>query len=181
LTAFAKRGEREIHKGYVISLASATFVAPDGEVFERDVVHHPGAVSVVPVHDDGTVTLVRQYRAPLGIELLELPAGKRDVDGEDVAVTAARELAEEVGLVAGRLELLVEFFNSPGFSDEHSFVFLARDLTECPMERDGVEEHAMEIERIRLDDVFGLIASREITDAKTIIGLVLARERLADA
>jgi ADP-ribose pyrophosphatase len=81
--------------------------------------------------------------------------------------------------VAGHLELLVEFYNSPGFSDEHSFIFLARDLTECAMQRDGVEEEAMEIERVRLDDVVSLIEAGAIADAKTIIGLVLARERLA--
>ena len=179
MSSFAKRGEREIYKGHVISLSSATFSAPDGEEFERDIVHHPGAVSVVPVHDDGMVTLVRQYRAPLDALLLEVPAGKRDVHGEDPAVTASRELAEEVGLVAGRLELLVEFYNSPGFSDEHSFIFLARDLTECAMQRDGVEEEAMVIERVRLDDVVSLIEAGAIADAKTIIGLVLARERLA--
>ncbi|MEY2464976.1 MAG: ADP-ribose pyrophosphatase [Acidimicrobiaceae bacterium] len=178
MTSFAKRGEREIYKGYVISVASGTFVGPDGEEFERDIVHHPGAVSIVPAHEDGTVTLVRQYRAPLDAELLEVPAGKRDVAGEDVAITAARELAEEVGLVAGRLELLVEFYNSPGFSDEHSFVFLARDLTACAMERDGVEEMAMQIERVALADAPSLIAAGEIKDAKTIIGLLLARERL---
>ena len=181
MSAFAKKGEREIYQGHVISVASGTFVAPDGSAFDRDLVHHPGAVSVVPLHADGTVTLVRQYRAAIDAELLEIPAGKRDVDGEDVAVTATRELAEEVGLVAGRLELLAEFYNSPGFCDEHSFVFLARDLSECAMQREGVEEDAMVIEHVRLEDVPSLIASREIADAKTIIGLMLARERLARA
>src|SRR5205085_10027684 len=121
----------------------ATFVAPDGTEFARDLVHHPGAVSIVPVHDDGTVTLVRQFRAPLESDLLEIPAGKRDVEGEDIAVTASRELAEEVGFQAGSMELLAEFYNSPGFSDEHAFVFLARDLTPCAMVRDGVVEDAM--------------------------------------
>ena len=179
MTAFAKQGERAIYEGYVISVASGTFVAPDGTEFERDLVHHPGAVSVVPLHDDGTVTLVRQYRAPIDADLLEIPAGKRDVHGEDAAVTASRELAEEVGLVPGSLELLAEFYNSPGFSDEHSFVFLARDLTECAMERDGVEEDAMVIEHVHIDDVPSLIASGAITDAKTIIGLLATRERLA--
>jgi len=181
VTAFAKRGERQIYNGHVISVGVGTFVAPDGTEFERDLVHHPGAVSIVPVHDDGTVTLVRQYRAPLESDLLEIPAGKRDVEGEDVALTASRELAEEVGFEAGSLELLAEFYNSPGFCDEHAFVFLARDLTPCAMVRDGVEEDAMVIEEVALDDVPSLIASGAIKDAKTIIGLVLARERVRSA
>ncbi len=100
--------------------------------FERDVVHHPGAVSVVPIIDGGAsghqVILVRQYRAAIDAELLEIVAGKRDVAGEPPEVTARRELAEEVGMVAGRMELLAEFYNSPGFCDEHSCVFLGLDL-----------------------------------------------------
>jgi ADP-ribose pyrophosphatase len=140
-------------------------------------VHHPGAVAVVAVDGDEAV-LVRQYRVPLGDVLLEIPAGKRDVHGEDVEVTARRELEEEVGLRAGSLELLARFHNSPGFCDELIHVFLAAELTPVPMRRDGAEEQTMTIERVRLDDVPLLIAAGELRDAKTIIGLTLARERL---
>ena len=88
MAGFGKVDEREIHRGYVISTAVGTFVAPDGTQFERDLVHHPGAVSVVPLLEGGTVILVRQYRAPIDDYLLEIPAGKRDVAHEEPIVTA---------------------------------------------------------------------------------------------
>ena len=179
MPAFRPVGERLIHQGHVISLVVGTFEGPDGDTFEREIVRHPGAVSVVPVHGDGTVTLVRQYRAALDEDLLEIPAGKRDVSDEPPERTAHRELEEEVGLRAGRLELLAEFINSAGFSDERSLVYLGRDLTTCDVDLQGVEEQHMTIEVVHLDDVPGLIADRRLTDAKTIIGLTLARERLA--
>jgi 8-oxo-dGDP phosphatase len=175
--AFQARGEREIWTGAVISLAVASFEDPDGGTFEREIVHHPGAVSVVPVDGD-EVVLVRQFRAAPGRDLLEIPAGKRDVEGEDLEVTAQRELAEEIGFTAGRLDKLAEFYNSAGFCDELSHVYLGTDLQ--PAERDvqGIEESHMTIERVRLDDVPALIEARELVDAKTIVGLTLARERL---
>jgi ADP-ribose pyrophosphatase len=176
---FAHVGDRILHRGVVISLVEATFTAPDGSSFTREVVRHPGAVSVVPLHEDGTVTLVRQYRAALDRQLLEIPAGKRDVTDEPPEVTAVRELAEEVGLGAGRLEPLAEFVNSAGFSDEYSYVFLATGLTEVDDDRQGLEEHHMVIERVALDAVPQMIARHEIVDAKTLIGLTLARARLA--
>lgn len=175
---FRAEGERTLYEGHTISLAVGSFRSPTGERFEREVVHHPGAVSVVPLLPDGRVVLVRQYRAPVDRELLELPAGKRDVEGEDPAVTANRELAEEVGLRAGRLELLVEFHNSPGFCDEHSFVFLGRELAETTRELHGVEEQHLTVERHSLADVPRMIERGEITDAKTIIGLLLTLRRV---
>lgn len=180
MTGFSKVSEREVHRGHVISTAVGTFVAPDGTEFERDLVHHPGAVSIVPLFEDGTVVLVRQYRAPLDGYLLEVPAGKRDVANEEPIVTARRELAEEIGMTADHVELLAEFYNSPGFSDEHSYTFLARGLHETRMQRDGIEEQSMEIEHVPLSLVPALIQAGEITDAKTIIGLMMARERLAN-
>jgi len=180
VAGFGKVGEREIHNGYVISTAVGTFVAPDGTEFERDLVHHPGAVSVVPLLDDQTVVLVRQYRAPIDGYLLEIPAGKRDVAHEEPIVTARRELAEEIGMAADQIELLVEFYNSPGFSDEHSYTYLARGLRETPMQRDGIEEQSMAIEHVSLVVVPSLIQAGEITDAKTIIGLMMTREYLAN-
>ena len=177
MTAFRKGDEREVWQGPVISVAEGTFYAPDGAEFRREIVHHPGAVSVVPLDGD-EVVLVRQYRAAVDQLLLEIPAGKRDVAGEDLEVTANRELAEEVGLRAGKLEKLCEFYNSLGFSDELSHVYLGTELTPVPKGLQGIEEEHMTIERIRLDDVPALIAARELVDAKTVIGLLLARERL---
>ena len=178
MSAFTKRGEKEVWSGAVISVVRGTFVSPSGATFERDLVHHPGAVAVVPVDGDEAV-LVRQYRSAVDLEILEIPAGKRDVAGEAPEVTAQRELAEEVGLTAGRLVKVAEFYNSIGFSDELSHVFLGTDLTPVPDDRQGEEEEHMTIERIRLDDVPAMIAAGELVDAKTVIGLLMAREHLA--
>jgi len=176
---FRHLGDRVVHRGHAITLVIGTYEGPDGSTFEREVVRHPGAVSVVPLHADGTVTLVRQYRAALDAELLESPAGKRDVDGEAPHVTAARELAEEVGLRAGRLELLAEFVNSAGFCDEHSWVYVGLDLEEVPADLQGVEEQHMTVERVALADVPAMIADRRLLDAKSIIGLTLAAQHPA--
>jgi ADP-ribose pyrophosphatase len=175
---FRRLDERTLHEGHVITLVEGRFEAPDGSDFTREVVHHPGAVSVVPLHDDGTVTLVRQYRAAIDDLLLELPAGKRDVAGEDPERTARRELVEEVGLEARRVELLAEFLTSPGFSDEHSWTYLATDLREVPSDLQGIEEEHMTVERFPLADVPAMIADRRLLDAKTIIGLTLALRRV---
>ena len=133
---------------------------------------------VVPVID-GEVILVRQYRAAIDGELLEVPAGKRDVTDEPVEVTAHRELEEEVGMKAGSMTKLAEFYNSPGFCDEHSFLFLATDLTPCATSFQGHEEQHMTIERVPLDSVPALIAAGDLVDAKSMIALCLAREHLS--
>jgi ADP-ribose pyrophosphatase len=123
----------------------------------------------------GGVLMVRQYRAAVEGELLELPAGKRDVHGEPTEVTAARELAEEVGQRPGRLELLAHFYNSPGFTDELSWLYLAQDLTPVPHDRQGAEEQHMTIEEVPLEAVPAMIRAGQIVDAKSIIGLMLTR------
>ena len=175
--AFTKLGEDELDRAFHFNVVRAHYRSPTGEEFSRDIVHHPGAVAVVPLHDDGTVTLVRQFRAALERELLELPAGLRDVAGEADEDTAARELVEEAGLAAGSLEHLVSFVNSPGFCDEDVAVFLATELSDVPHDRQGTEEHAMTLERLPLEEAIDLVTSGEITDAKTIIGLTLAARR----
>lgn len=178
MSGFRHVGDALVHQGAIISLYRSEFVAPDGSTFERDVVRHPGAVSVVPVLDDGTVVLVRQYRAPVDAMVLEIPAGKRDVTDEPPEETARRELIEEVGLSPGRLEHLAMFHNSIGFCDEESHVFLGTELTPAPMDRQGVEEAHMEIVHVALADTPAMIADGRITDAKTVIGLSLAMARL---
>jgi 8-oxo-dGTP pyrophosphatase MutT (NUDIX family) len=173
---FRKLGETGVWRGSVVSAALARWQAPDGEEFERDVIHHPGAVSVVPMLDDDTVLLVRQFRTPIERELLEIPAGKRDVEGEPPETTAHRELVEEVGMAAGRLEHLVRFWHSPGFCDEEQIVFVATELRPASLDLQGIEEQHMTTERVSLQDVPGLIAAGDLADAKTIIALLLVRE-----
>jgi ADP-ribose pyrophosphatase len=176
--SFRPIDETEIFNGHVISLVTARFESPTGEVFEREIVRHPGAVSVVPLDADGTVIMVRQYRAALDVELLELPAGKRDVADEPPELTARRELAEEIGMIAGTMELLGRFLNSPGFCDEESWVFLARDLEPVPSEAHGIEEEHMTVEHVPFDEVPAMIVDGRLIDGKSIIGLLLARQRV---
>ena len=179
--SFRKLDERKIYRGPLISVAEGTFESPSGEPFVRDIVHHPGAVSVVPLlPGEREVVLVRQYRAAVDRLLLEIPAGKRDVADEPVEVTAHRELEEEIGMRAGRLEPLAEFFNSPGFCDEYTHLFAALDLEELDSpEAVNAEEREMTLERVRLADVDDLIAAGRLVDAKSIIGLLLTRRYLA--
>jgi 8-oxo-dGTP pyrophosphatase MutT (NUDIX family) len=178
--AFRVLEESTVATGGFLALAETRVVGPDESVHQRFIVRHPGAVVVVPVDDDREhAFLVRQYRAAVDRELLEIPAGKRDVDGEPPITTAHRELEEEVGRRAGTMVPLAEFYNSPGFCDEYTYLYCALDLEELPERRTvTAEEHAMTIERIALANVDALIAAHEIVDAKTIIGLLLARSYL---
>ena len=174
---FRKVSEREIHSGRVVRLTESVFTTPDGGRMTRDVVHHRGAVAVV-AFDGDEIVLLRQYRTPVESELLEIPAGTRDIGGEDPASTARRELAEEAGLACDSLEELGTFFNSPGFCDELSHVFLATGLRSVPRAPDGAEEEWMTIERIGLAEAEAMIDRGEIRDAKTIVGVLLALRRL---
>jgi 8-oxo-dGTP pyrophosphatase MutT (NUDIX family) len=179
-TPFRVVSERTVWTGLRIAAAMRDVVGPDGSHYEREVVHHPGAVGVVPLHADGAVTLLRQYRAPIDRVLWEVPAGLRDVDGEDPATTAARELAEEAGLQAGSLEHLVTFHNSPGFSDEQVILYLATGLSEVPDDRQGVEEQHMEVARVPLAEALAMVDDGRISDAKTVIALLATDRRRAE-
>ena len=174
---FTKTGERVLHEGYVITLATATFEGPAGEVMERDVVHHPGAVAVVAV-DGGEVVLVRQYRPVMEREMLEIPAGKLDVPGEDRQAAARRELVEEAGLYARYLVEMGRFHNSIGFCDEETTIFLATDTEPVASEAVSVEESYLTVERVLLDDVEAMIVDGALTDARTVIGLLQVLRRL---
>ncbi len=176
-TGFRKVGERLIHEGFVIKVAEGSYVDPEGRLMQRDIVHHPGAVAVVPV-DGSEVVLVRQYRAAVEAEVLEIPAGKRDVDGETPETTAVREMEEEIGYTCGSLRSMATFYNSAGFSDELTHLFLATDLREVAHRPDGVEEEWMTVERVPTRAVAAMVARSEISDAKTLIGLLLAGQRL---
>jgi len=148
----------------------------EGELtYQREVVHHFGSAVIIPVFDDGTVVLVKQYRHPAVRYLLEAPAGTL-ADRERPEVGAARELQEELGLVAERVEKLSEFFVSPGFLEEKMWVYLATGLTEGKQFLD--EDEILEIVRLPISEALEMITSGEIQDAKTIIGLMLAAPRV---
>jgi ADP-ribose pyrophosphatase len=178
-SGFRHLEDREVASLDRIRVYRSRFEAPDGTTFERDVVRNHAVVAVVPVLDDGdTVVLVRQYRGPLDREVEEIPAGLCDIPGEAPEQTARRELAEEVGLEAGHLELLVAFHPSPGFSDQFVRVYLATELTEVAPDRQGVEEAHLEVTTLSLAELEGAIAAGRLEDAKTLIGLLRARHHL---
>jgi len=165
---------RKIFDGRVFKVTVDT--VREGELtYQREVVHHHGSAVILPVHDDGTVVLVRQYRHPAVRYLLEVPAGTLN-DGERPEMGAARELEEELGLIAGRMEKLSEFFVSPGFLEEKMWVYLATELAEGKQRLD--EDELLDIVRLPISDALEMISSGEIQDAKTIISLMLAAPRV---
>ncbi len=177
MTEFRHLRDDLIHQGQVVGFYDSYFEAPDGTEIRRDVVRHPGAVSVVPVQDDGTVLLVKQYRAPIDADLIEIPAGKLDIPGEDLAAAAAREMAEEVGR-AGDVEPLAFLHHSPGFCDEVQTIFLGTNLVEVPSSADGVEEAHMEVLTVPLSEAVEWVMDGTITDGKSMVGLLAAARRL---
>ena len=167
---------RRAWQGDVIAVDEVTFrYTQDGTEAEREIVRHPGAVATVPV-DDEHVWLVVQPRQAVGEpDMLEIPAGKLDVDGESPEENAQRELAEEVGKRAARLEHLKSFFTSCGVMDEEIHIYLASGLTDA--QADGEEDERIEVVAWPLDRLDEAIARS--TDSKTLIGLLLLKERLA--
>ena len=178
MPGFRRVSEEELLRAWLFRVDRLHLLDPDGNEFERVVVRHPGAVTVVPAHDDGTVTLVRQYRAAVDTKVLEIPAGTRDQEGESAEGTARRELAEEAGLEAAHWEPLIETWNTPGVSDQQTTIFLATGLTPCESKPDGVEEGFLEVERVRLADLDELVAAGTLKDETTVLGLSMARARL---
>ena len=164
----------EIYKGRVFDVKIDTIREGDVE-YKREIVVHKGSCVIVPVFEDKTVALVRQYRHAAGEYLLEIPAGGVE-PGETFEEGAKRELEEEIGVTASKVELLTEFYVSPGFLTEKMYVFLATGLTKTA-QRLEIDE-LLTIEQISFTAAFDLIRSGEIEDAKTIAGLVLAGARL---
>ena len=162
------------YDGRRVKIFDRTFRHEDGEEVRREIIGHPGAVAVV-AHDERDVWLVAQPREAVGLpDMLEIPAGICDVDGEELLATAKRELAEEIGKGAGHWEPLLSFHASPGFSDEVVHLFLATGLYDEPVEHD--ENERIDIVRHPLDRLDDLID--RTTDAKTLIGLYELRRRL---
>jgi len=163
-------------EGRLVKVHRLDVTLPDGRPALREVVRHPGASAVVPVDEDGMVTMVRQYRAAVGRVLLEIPAGKLDAKGEDRLLAARRELREETGLTAENWVHLTDIMTTPGFCDELISIYLATGLTRGETHPD--EDEFLNIERRPLAELTGMAARGEIGDAKTLVGLLLAEKRL---
>ncbi len=164
----------DIYKGKVFDIRVDSIREGDVE-YKREIVVHKGSAVVIPVFDDGTVALVRQYRHAAGKYLLEICAGTLNA-GEDPEIGAIRELEEEIGVRAAKIEKLTEFYVSPGFLTEKMFVYLATELTETQQNLE-VDEF-LTIERHTFHDLLEMIRNGEIEDAKTMVGLMIAAERV---
>ena len=185
MTRFKRLGEREVFAGRIWRVVQGDFASPEGEVFVREIVRSPGAVAVVPVRFDAegspVVVLVRQYRPALDAELLEIPAGLRDIPGEPPEHTALRELEEEAGYAAAVLDPLTVVQPSAGLTDSSHHIFLATGLHAVPKRADGPEERHLSVVELPLAEAVRMAAGGEITDAKTVIGVLLADRWLSAA
>jgi 8-oxo-dGTP pyrophosphatase MutT (NUDIX family) len=168
--SFERVGSEEVWSGRIASVRNDRFRHADGEVVEREIVSHPGAVAVV-AHDGEHLWLVRQPREAVDDYLLELPAGKLDEEGEDALATAKRELAEEIGKAAHNWQHLTTFYASPGFSDEQIHVYLATDLYDEQAHTDEIER--IEIVKVPLAELDDVIRSN--VDSKSLVGLLWFR------
>ncbi|MFC8924031.1 NUDIX domain-containing protein [Cellulosimicrobium sp. NPDC057127] len=166
-----------VHEGRVFDLRADDVDLGEGGRVTREYLDHPGAVAVVALDDDDRVLLLRQYRHPVRRELWEPPAGLLDVEGEDARDAAARELAEEADLRAGRWDVLVDYYTSPGGSNEALRVFLARDLSPVPEyerhEREA-EERDMEARWVPLDDVVAAVLAGQVHNPSAVVGILAA-------
>lgn len=162
-------------RGTPIYLTSEIVDLPNGRRVEFDLVHHPGAAAIVPFLDDGRVLLIRQYRFATGGEILEVPAGKLDA-GEAPEVCAARELEEETGYRAGRLERLGSIWTTPGFCNEVIHLYAAFDLT--PTEQRLEPDEIIELVPTSFDEALDAL-SGPVVDGKTATALLLAARRTA--
>jgi ADP-ribose pyrophosphatase len=168
---------QKIYTGAVFEITRDRLLEENGHEVIRDVVQHPGGAGGVPVFADGRIALVRQYRHPARQALLEIPAGKIDA-GETPETCAAREIEEELGVRVGRIEKLAEFYSTPGFCAEKLHVYLATELSPSAQKLD--HDEVVEIVSLSLDEACQLVARGEIVDAKTIIALLLTRQKLGN-
>ncbi len=164
-----------IFKGALLDVWKDEVQLSNGRITGREYIKHPGAVVMIPVLPDRKLALIRQYRYPMGKEFIELPAGKLD-EGEDRVTSAKRELEEEIGFVTNQLTELTEIHPCIGYSDERMWLFLADQLTLTQQNTD--HDEFIELIPTRLTDAVKMVWRGEISDVKTIIGILWANSHL---
>lgn len=167
----------KIYEGKVLNLRIDTVELPDKKYSKREIVEHPGAVAIVALTNQNEIVLVKQYRKAVERELLEIPAGKLEI-GEEPKETAIRELKEETGYTSSKIEYLLEFYTSPGFSNEKIYLFWANGLIAGQAEPE--KDEYIELVKVKLEDLIDMIDKGEIIDSKTIIGAMVARDYLSN-
>lgn len=163
-------------EGILIDVSHMTVRLPDGRTALREIVHHKGAAAVVPVDDEGYVYLVRQHRVVNDMLMWEIPAGKLDSSEEAALTCAVRELEEETGLRAKKMELMSHIVTTPGFCTEKIGLFLATGLSQHDTHLD--EDEFLQVTRIPLEEAVNRVMSGEFRDAKTALGLLMAWQKL---
>jgi ADP-ribose pyrophosphatase len=165
---------RDIYVGRIFALREDEVVMPGGKAARREVIEHIGAVGILALDEDDQVTMIHQYRHPVGRRLWELPAGLIDHAGEDPLEAARRELVEEAGLAAEHWAVLVDLTSSPGFTDETVRVYLATGLSTVDREEMGEEEADLEIRRFPLGEAVRMVLAGEIVNSQAVAGLLAA-------
>jgi len=179
-TGFVSTSVDVVHSWAMVRLLRRTIRGPRGDLFERTFVSTPGAVGVVAITADNQLILVSQYRSTFDDYVLEIPAGMRDIEGEEPATTAGRELAEETGFVAHHIERLGSCLSSPGITDSVVELFLARDVSVGLSMPEGPEEQEMKVVLVSFTEALAMVDSGLITDAKSTCGILLAARRCND-
>lgn len=164
-----------VFQGRAFKIRRDYLKTPDGRETKYEIVEHGGSVIIIPIDEHGNLLFVRQYRHAAGTDLLELPAGTRD-GNEPHEVCAAREIREETGMAAGKLERIGDFYLAPGYSTEFMAVFLATDLNHNPLEADADE--FLQVEKIPIRRVIEMAENGQMPDAKTLAALFLVRKHL---
>jgi ADP-ribose pyrophosphatase len=172
---YETRNSETVYLGKAFDVRKDRVLLPDGKETSFDVVVHPGAVTLIPVDSEGRILFVRQYRYAVGEELLELPAGTLEA-GEDPQDCAHREIREETGMSAAKLEKIGEFFLVPGYSTEYMYIFLATILKPDPLP--GDEDEFITVEAVSLEKIPELISQGTLRDAKSLSALLLAEPYL---
>jgi len=164
------------YNGLITNTTLDRVVLQNGEHTLREVVEHPGGVTVLPIDEDGFVYCVRQFRYPMSEHLLEVPAGKLEY-GEEPLLCAIRELSEETGISASEFLDLGKVYPSPGFCRETLYIYMAKGLSFGSAHLDHNE--FLDVEKIHIDELFRLVMNNEIADAKTIIAVLKAKNILS--
>ena len=160
----------KIYDGKIVNLRIDTVELPDKKYSKREIVEHPGSVAIIALTEDNEILLVEQYRKSVERTVLEIPAGKIEID-EEPSETAKRELEEETGYKADDIEYLLECYSSPGFTDERIYLFFAKDVKKISDEI-GVDNEKLSLIKVEYNEFLKQIKRGQIMDSKTILGLL---------